>query len=92
MCKLWAFNWEILTDCSDTSPVAALLCFCMFIKLGHSLIHNPGAHAEGYSTWSVCVSVCLAGCQPFCLSVSSNLPSRAITRPTRGTNGISIEK
>ena len=63
VCKLWALNWEIITEyrsCCDISHV---------YKAG--VIHNPGAHVEGYSTWSMCVclSVCLSVSLSACLLV-----------------------
>ena len=51
------------------------------LRLGDSLdkVINPSVrmHRKGYSTWSVCVSVCL--------SIISNLASHTIMRPTRNT-------
>ena len=52
-----------------------------YFMIDQSLI-KPSAcmRSKGYSTWSVCV----------CLSVSSNLTSRVITRPARNTNGFGV--
>ena len=68
-------------------PGIACLCakLCMWYLSAHSRVVNPQrACAARVAVLGLCV------CVSVCLSVTSNLASRAIMRPTRGTNGFIV--